>query len=133
MSWPGVKLIALVLALTTGCSFLLVPKPDPARPEACTTSKRVPYSDIALGATEILPLMITTIFAVPHEECFLGKCEHEQGNPWLFVPITALGGLIVTHFWSAKVGLRRVRQCRALREQPVVPPTYGYPPPPTYR
>jgi hypothetical protein len=128
--------IALVLAVclplaTTGCSLLFMPKPDVARPMECTTSKKLPRSDLALGAMYILPAMILTIFVVPHKTCSFGNCEMHDGNPAVIPPLVVVGGLIVTHFYSAKVGYDRVGQCEQIRapQMQQQPAPTGYPPP----
>jgi hypothetical protein len=120
---------ALVILLASGgCSLLYVPKPNAARPTECTTSKGMPRADILLGATYILPAMILTIFVVPHNTCINDDCTHHEGNHDLIAPLSLIGGLIVTHFVSAKVGYDRVGECERLQVQAQPPPYYTAPP-----
>ena len=131
--------LAMTLALS-GCSFMFIPKVNKAKPMDCEISRSMVAADVAWAGIDFVPALIFFILAVPHNTCVNNDCTHHDGNPqWIGTSII-FGGAMLTHIISAKVGLSRTSECRAVREEyqrqqapapyPYDPPQQPYPYPP---
>ncbi|HEX5064378.1 MAG TPA: hypothetical protein VFV99_33615, partial [Kofleriaceae bacterium] len=126
----GMRWIAWLCLVTSGCSFLFIPRVDPQRPADCNPSRKAVAGDVGAALGELTPFAIFLLFAVDHQTCINGNCHHVEGDPDFVAPATVAGLLITTHLVSAVVGVTRTRECRDLRGRmaPPQPPPYGGPP-----
>ena len=111
---------ALLLCVVPACSFVFVQEPTEAMltrqaPIACTTSRAMPVTDLAIGAILGSLVFATTYSAV---ESFNDECSPEPCyRPW---GPALLASFLVVSPWgiSSAVGFSETHQCRkAVRTQ----------------
>jgi len=106
--------LILVCALLPACSFAFVKEPSDAMlrqqaPLACTSSRALPVTDLAIGALLGGLVFATTYAAVEeiNDECAGGSCY----RPW--GPALIGTFLVVSPWWiSSAVGFSETHQCR---------------------
>lgn len=118
------KSLALVLVLTSACSFAFVREPNEAMltdqaPITCTTSRAMPIVDVVVGAILGSLVFATTYAAVEsfNDECSPGQCY----RPW--GPALIGSFLVVSPWWiSSAVGFSDTHRCReAARSRGLAP------------
>jgi hypothetical protein len=126
------RTLGMTLALS-GCSLMFIPPVNKAKPMECNPSRATVGADVVLAGLEFFPALLFFVASVPHDNCVNGQCTHHEGDTkWLGTSII-LGGAMVTHLISAKIGFSRTRQCVETREEAQrqqVPPYAPYPYPP---
>lgn len=127
-------MVAVVVTLAAGCSFLGVRGPRSGTPDVfplCTTSRAAPTADVVVGVIGIAALTATAIA--------LRKCESEPpmsdlpcfGEGMGFTLIGAPGGLIgLIDLISAAHGYSRVSKCREAQADAIARGLKPPPPPP---
>ena len=120
----GRRWCALACVLLSGCSFTFVNEPNEAMltrkaPLSCTTSRSMPYTDLALGSILGAAIFVTTYEAIEsfNDECSPGNC-YRAWKPAL------LAAFLVASPWliSSAVGFSDTQQCRkAFRAQRASP------------
>jgi hypothetical protein len=121
--------LALVIALCTGCSFVMTKGPDTGNPPraypSCTSSMTWPIVDIVLSAA----FLSATIQAAADDDQMSNLDEGEANKA---SKVTSAALFTVASAAGAVFGWRRVSSCRAAQEQfmaanPMGTQPYSYP------
>ncbi|MEP6862055.1 MAG: hypothetical protein ABJE66_15630, partial [Deltaproteobacteria bacterium] len=120
------RALALVTGVALcGCSFVFVhgPKPPPAPPSDCTSSRVVPILDgVATGLFAVFGIYSAVTNDADYRSNFCDEFDSSCTPPARAVSIVTSLAIAAATGVSAYIGRNRVNECQAANYAPVVPP-----------
>ena len=121
----AVALVTSIALTASGCSFVFVhgPKPPPAPPSDCTTSRLVPILDAAAaGVFAVYGIYAAVVSDSEYRSNFCDEFDSSCTPPERgAIVVTSLAIAALTGV-SAYIGRNRVNECQAANYAPVVMP-----------
>jgi len=108
-----------------GCSFVFVhgPKPPPAPPNDCTSSRLVPILDgVATGLFAVYAIYSAVTSDADYRSSFCDQFDSSCTPPPRALTVTTSAVIAAVAGVSAYVGRNRVNECQAASYAPVMPP-----------